>query len=1027
MALDRDRWRLAEKLFLAALAEPPERREEFLAQACGSDTLLRQTVGRLMEGDQRAAGFLEEPASLEPVFALTRGSLVGRQLGSYHIVSFIDAGGMGEVYRAHDAKLDRDVAVKTLPPEFARDASRLARFHREARTLAALNHPNIAAIYGVEQSDGVDYLVLELVDGSQLRGPLSVPAAIDCACQMAHALQAAHEHGVIHRDLKPANIKVTPDGRVKILDFGVAKALTRAADPPETSPASTPGTLTGLIVGTPGYMSPEQVRGGEVDHRTDIWAFGCLCYELLAGTRAFAAASDGETLAHALDHEPDWQALPADTPPEVRNLVRRCLDKDATQRPVSMASVRAELEAAQRPPARWRAVLARLRQPRYAALAAACLLLAAFAGLRLYQHSAKVRWVREEVLPELTRLVDGGDYKAAFRLLRRADTAVPGDEGVKQLRARTALPLTVRTNPAGAEVWATGYEPGDEDWVRLGTTPFTTRLLPLGFYRVRVQKPQFDTIIASGEVRGGTTMEFDLDPAGSLPAGMVRVPAGTASVPTLDDVKVGRFVIDRDEVTNRQFKVFVDSGGYGERRYWTAPFVRDGRVLAWEEAMPAFIDATGQPGPSTWSGGTYAPGRGDDPAAGISWFEAAAFAEFAGKRLPTIYHWQRAASPGWFGEVVELSNFRGAGPAPVGSYRGLGAFGTLDMAGNVKEWCWNEVAGARCARGGAWNQAMWTFAQLDARSPWDRSPENGFRCMRADARGETALDAPVSRVPTDRVEQTPVSDEVFQFFRDLYAYDPAGLDARTEGVALDTPDWRRETVSFASVVPNERIVAYLYTPTRAKPPYQAVLYANPGMALRLPSPEHGEERIFEFVVKSGRALLHPALKGYYHRRYTAPPAGPNEARDRLVVESKEFRRCIDYLAARADVGRDRLGVFGLSRGASLLSILAVGETRLRAAVLFSVGLTPNRLEHRESDPFHFLPRFTVPTLMAAGRYDFGFPIEGSQRPMLFLLGAAEKDKRLIQWAGGHGDLSPHYPALTREALAWFDRYLGPVK
>jgi pimeloyl-ACP methyl ester carboxylesterase len=222
-------------------------------------------------------------------------------------------------------------------------------------------------------------------------------------------------------------------------------------------------------------------------------------------------------------------------------------------------------------------------------------------------------------------------------------------------------------------------------------------------------------------------------------------------------------------------------------------------------------------------------------------------------------------------------------------------------------------------------------------------------------------------------------------------------------------------------------VAYLYLPKRATRPYQAVIYANPGMATRLPSPEAGEERAFEFIVKSGRAFLHPALKGYYQRRYAAPPAGPNESRDRLVMESKEFRRCLDYLAAREDVDRNRLGVFGVSRGASLVSILAVGDTRLKAAVLFSVGLSPKRLERRESDPFHFLPRFTAPTLMAAGVYDFWFPLESSQRPMFSLLGAAEQDKRLFQWPGGHGDLAPNYPALTREGLAWFDRYLGPVK
>lgn len=1028
MAIDQDRWQRAEELFHAALERPPERRAAFLNEACHGEADLHRQVGLLVANDERAGDFLETPAFLRLDTATPdRGSLVGRRLGTYDLLSFIGAGGMGEVYRAHDSKLGRDVAIKTLPPEFARDASRLARVHREARTLAALNHPNIATIYGLEESDGLDYLVLELVEGDPLRGPLDLATALDCACQVADAIQAAHEHGIVHRDLKPANIRLTPDGRVKVLDFGVAKAMTPVAEPASAPTSASVGTQVGLIVGTPGYMSPEQARGLEVDHRTDIWAFGCLSFELLAGTRAIARGTDAETIAAILEQGPDWEALPDGTPPDVVGLLRRCLSKDASGRPGSMAEVRAILEEARRQPGRLRSALAQFRRPRYAVAAAALLLLLGYAGVRLYQYGSRVRWVRVQAVPEIARLVEAGNYEGASRLLRRADSIVPGDPAVAQIRDRIAMPATFGTNPAGAEVWATGYRPDDEDWVRLGTTPFTTKLLPIGFYRVRVQKPGFETITASAEVRGGNAVVFDLDPVGSLPPGMVRVPTGIASVGTLDDMKVEPFVIDRLEVTNRQFKEFVDRGGYRQRQFWKQGFIRDGHPLSWNEAMQVFRDSTGQPGPSTWGSGGYPSGHDDYPVNGVSWYEAEAYAEFAGKRLPSIYHWQRAASPGWFWEIVELSNFRGDGPAPAGASRGLGAYGTLDMAGNVKEWCSNEVAGQRYVRGGAWNQPVWTFAEPDARSPWDRSPENGFRCVRDGARDVAALDAPVTPELMGRRDVKAVPDDVFDLYRSLYAYDSTRLDARTERAVEETQDWRRETVSFASAIPNERITAYFYIPKRARPPYQAVLYANSGMAMRLPTPEDGEERIFEFIVKGGRAFLHPALKGYYQRRYAAPPAGPNDSRDRLVAESKDFRRAIDYLASRADVDREHLGVFGVSRGATIVPILAVGESRLRSAVLFSVGLTPKRLKLAEADPFDFIPRFTVPTLMATGLYDFWFPIETSQRPMLALLGAPERDKRLIQWAGGHGDLAPNYAMLTREALAWFDRYLGPVR
>ena len=262
---------------------------------------LRRQVELLLAKEVEAGSFLETPAIKDTAI----GAAVGREFGPYRILSPLGTGGMGEVYRAHDSKLGRDVAIKTLPRAFARDPERLARFRREARTLASLNHPNIGAIYGLEESGDVDCLVLELVEGETLRGPLPIERALDYARQVAEALEAAHDKGIIHRDLKPANVKVTPQGRVKVLDFGLAKAvwgLEQNHDLSQTSDVTTIETLAGRIVGTPGYMSPEQARGKDVDRRADIWAFGCLLYELLAGKRAFR----GETKRKRL--RPCWKA-----------------------------------------------------------------------------------------------------------------------------------------------------------------------------------------------------------------------------------------------------------------------------------------------------------------------------------------------------------------------------------------------------------------------------------------------------------------------------------------------------------------------------------------------------------------------------------------------------------------------------------------------------------------------------------------------------------------------------------------------
>ncbi len=313
--MKKELWRRAEDLFHAALERSPEARRAFLDEACGEDAELRRQVEVLVSKDEGAGSFLEKPV-LADATAMpgARGALLGRQYGPYRILSLLDEGGMGEVYRAHDTRLGRDVAIKTLPPEFVRNRERLARFRREARTLASLNHPNIEAIYGLEESEEATCLVLELVEGDRLRGPLPLATALDRACQVAEALEVAHKHGIIHRDLKPANVKVTPDGRVKLLDFGLAKAILGAEgkqDYSQPTAVTGAGSVAGHILGTPGYMSPEQARGAEVDQRTDIWAFGCLLYELLAGKHAFGGETVSDTIAAVLEHEPDWQALPA--------------------------------------------------------------------------------------------------------------------------------------------------------------------------------------------------------------------------------------------------------------------------------------------------------------------------------------------------------------------------------------------------------------------------------------------------------------------------------------------------------------------------------------------------------------------------------------------------------------------------------------------------------------------------------------------------------------------------------------------
>ena len=357
--IDAERWDRIKEVFQAVLERAPHERAEFLREACGADGGLYAEVESLLFSHERAGNFVERPA-IESLSASAARALdtAGRALrsgdrfGPYEIIDFISAGGMGEVYRARDPKLARDVAIKILPPSFTRDTQRLARFEREARVLAALNHPHIAAIYELAEANGLRGLVLELVEGETLtdrlrRGPVPAAEALPIARQIADALETAHEKGIIHRDLKPANIKITPDGAVKVLDFGLAKALSGDGSTPDVStvPAVTQGQMSeGVVMGTAAYMSPEQGCGKKVDRRTDIWAFGIVLFEMASGHRPFNGETISETLASVLKTDPDWSALPATVPSDFRRLLHRCLEKDPRRRLQAIGEARVQIE-----------------------------------------------------------------------------------------------------------------------------------------------------------------------------------------------------------------------------------------------------------------------------------------------------------------------------------------------------------------------------------------------------------------------------------------------------------------------------------------------------------------------------------------------------------------------------------------------------------------------------------------------------------------------------------------------------------
>jgi len=1046
-----ERWKRIEELYDRALAREPGERERFLAEACGGDEELRREVDSLLSNAEQGEDFLERPAlevAARRYVSTVMVDLTGRKLGRYEVLSRVGRGGMGEVYRARDTRLKRQVALKVLPPERLADPERKRRFEQEARAASALDHPNIVTIHDIDQAEGIEFIAMEYVEGQTLaerigRKGLPVPEALKYAVQIADALAAAHQAGIVHRDLKPANMMVTEKGTVKVLDFGLAKLT----EPPqqegeastETARAS---TVEGTVLGTVAYMSPEQVQGLAVDARSDVFAFGSVLYEMLTGRQPFQGESTISTMSAILRDTPEpVTKVRHEVPPDVERIVRRCLEKDREARYRSGAELCKDVEACgSRFTARQRGLRAMLRRPRVLVFSAAILLVLVGAVAWLWIHGARVRWARNVALQEIARLVEEGKNVAAFRLALEAEKYITGDPRLVQLLDEFSQLSAITTTPPGAVVELREYSAGADEWIRLGATPLETVRLPLGYFRWRISKPGLGTFETAQSA--GPRISFRLEAVLLVPEGMVTVIGGTlgagtfASVGSLGPYPIGQYFIDRYEVTNKQYQQFVDAGGYQRRQYWKERFSKEGQSISWEQAMDMFRDATGRPGPATWEGGRYPEGRGDFPVAGVSWYEAAAYAEFAKKSLPTLAHWYWAAGLPASQYIVPLSNF-GGGPAAVGTHRGAGPSGTFDMAGNVKEWCWNATDGRRFLLGGAWNEPSYMFWEADARPPFDRSPNLGFRCVRYTAPPPEQLLAPRQRLFRDYTKEKPSGDDLFRTYERMYAYDRTELRPKVESADDSSPYWKKEKISFNAAYGNERVIAYLFLPKNAVPPHQTIVFFPGANALALRSSSAlAAMQYVEYVIKSGRALLYPIYQET-HERWRSPDDPPTSGRatsagislihrrDRILKWYKDLARSIDYLETRPDIDLGKLGYLGVSMGAAHGPIFAALESRLATCVFLNGGMYL-RESLPESDQLNFAPRVKMPVLMLNGRYDFIFPVETSQRVLFRLLGTPAAHKRYVLLNGSH-DFGNQEMDAKREMLQWLDRYLGPVK
>ncbi len=966
--------------------------------------------------------------------------MVGKTLGRYKILEKLGSGGMGEVFVAQDTKLACKVALKILPPDVADSPARRERFEREARAVAALSHPNVLAIHDFGEDQGVIFAVTELLEGKTLRerlaeGTMSPVEAVGYARQIADGLAAAHARGIVHRDLKPESLFITKNGKIKVLDFGLAKQAGEGGG--EEAATKTRATEPGTIMGTVGYMSPEQVRGQSADQRSDVFSFGAILYEMLTGERAFDGESAGVVMSAILKEDPSpLLKKKPNLPSSLEQIVDWCLKKNPDERLQTAVDVGNAIDALSEetttehpavkddePPkkkGRWKIFLAFL-----------IVFVPAVGAIWFLQATSKLRWAREQI-PRIMELAEQDRLFPAFKLARQAEEHLPEDLSLARFFQDFTRAISVETTPPDADVYIGEYRTPESDWMYVGKTPIDRVRVPRGVLEYKLLKEGFATARGAVHHWFGNKLSVSLDEKSTLPAGMVRAGGdGELLINGLEHLDPGPlddYFIDKYEVTNREFKKFVDAGGYKKREYWKHEFTKDGAGLSWDKAMAQFVDATGRPGPATWEAGDYPEGEDDYPVGGVSWYEAVAYAEYAGKSLPTIFHWNKAASTWVSGKLVPLSNF-GSGPTAAGSHQGMSAYGTYDMAGNVREWCLNEDnRGGRFILGGGWNDAFYAFTDAYAQDPMDRSPVNGFRCVKTIGAPQDlpTLSARVEVPYRDYRQEKPVSDEIFTVYKRLYAYDSTDLNAEIEFEDESAEDWVKQKVVFDAAYGGERMFAYLFLPKTAPSPYQVVVFfPGSGAIHSRSSKDLTLGRWQNFIIKSGRAVMWPIYKSTFERGDGLDFDYPDESnlfKDHVIMWAKDLGRSIDYLETRDDIDADKLAFFGDSWGGYLGAVMLAVEERFDAGVLFVGGFVFQRAQP-EVDQINFVPRITLPVLMLNGRYDFFFPVETAQKPFFDLLGTPPEHKRLYISEGGH---DVPRTELIKETLNWLDRYLGPV-
>ena len=673
-------------------------------------------------------------------------------------------------------------------------------------------------------------------------------------------------------------------------------------------------------------------------------------------------------------------------------------------------------------------------------------------------HRRNLSWAGRQV-PQIEALSSNGDYFAAYDLAAETQKYLPNDPTITRLMPTISDTLTVTSEPSGAQVYLKRFSPdvagNFPPRQLLGTTPIGDLRIARGQYLLYVEKDGFaktaQTISGALLYWGGTTnvpppltIEQKLIPADRVPNGMTLVTGGDYRLvawarPTDAKVHLDDFLIDQYEVSNQDYKEFINAGGYLKKQYWTHPFIRDGKTLTWEEGIQEFKDRTGLPGPRSWSSQNFPEGKARYPVTDVSWYEAAAYAAFRGKQLPTIFQWEKAARSGrvaaptfympWGafnpGDTLEWrANFERDATMPVDGFEfGMSPFGAYNMAGNVSEWCLNETSEGFISAGGAWGEPVYTFAFYGTFPGFYTSNKRGFRCAMnlASTGNEGNLRIEINK-------EIPVysrsSDQDFARWVKAYDYVRSPLDPQVE--KQETDAWTRERITFNGA-DGERAIAYLYLPRNFPRPLQVIHYVPPADVEMGQRPAtQSAESFLGTEIKSGRAIFVVVLKGYTERLRPAGFVEPNqttaEYRDKIVNWMTDLRRGLDYLETRNDIDSTKIAFFAPSSGASVGLILAAVDRRYASVFLAATGIGKSDTQLiAEANVVNFAPHIRGPILILQGRYDEIFAWTTEFEPLYKLL---SEPKRLILFDGGH---APPMELFATTINRWLGETLGPVK